>query len=137
MRRGLICHQIRHNPPSYQLRVHFRSIANQPNRKRLPLVTRLAHLVQRLIQRTRHLITIPRRQTSSNMLPIHLHRQAHPSFIVISNGCTPPAKCHSMSLAAILPELTALFSLPSIFTNLVSSLTCKYALAEAHPVVYF
>ena len=42
-----------------------------------------------------------------------------------------------MSLAAILPELTALFGLPSIFTNLVSSLTYKYALAEAHPVVYF
>src|SRR5260370_7705389 len=27
--------------------------------------------------------------------------------IVIANGCTPPIKCHSMSLAAILPELTA------------------------------
>jgi hypothetical protein len=43
-----------------------------------------------------------------------------------------------MSLAAILPELTALFGLPAwCFTNLVSSLTCKYALAEAHPVIYF
>jgi hypothetical protein len=43
--------------------------------------------------------------------------------IVMASGCAPPDKCHSMSLAAILPELTALFGLPSIFTNLVSSLT--------------
>jgi len=50
-------------------------------------------------------------QAALNTLLIFLHSQADPLVYAHSQWITPPAKCHSTKLSAILPESIALFGL--------------------------
>src|SRR6266480_1635808 len=84
MGRGLISDHIRNHPAPHQFGIDLGSIPNQSNRKWLTRIASLSHLRERLVQRTRHLITIARLQASFNMLWINLDGKAN--TLIHSNG---------------------------------------------------
>src|SRR5947208_16341952 len=76
MGRGLIRDQIRNHPAAHQFWIDLSRVSNQTNRERLTLLAGFAHLIERLVQRTGHLIAIASLQTPLNALLIDLYRKA-------------------------------------------------------------
>ena len=76
MCRSLVRHHIWDDAPPHQLGVDLGGITDQADRERLSQAARLAYLVQRLVQRTRHLVAIPRLQAPLDMLRVNLYGKA-------------------------------------------------------------
>src|SRR5947209_819380 len=76
MGRGLISDHIRNHPAAHQFWIDLSRIADQTNREWLAQITGFAHLIERLVKRTGHLIAIASFQAALNALWIDLHSQA-------------------------------------------------------------
>src|SRR5438067_11751680 len=82
--RGLISDQNRNHPAAHQFWIDLSRVPKQTNRERLTLLAGFAHLIERLVKRTGHLIAIASLQTPLNALLIDLHSQAN---TLVHYGC--------------------------------------------------
>src|SRR6266487_1505325 len=77
MGRGLISDHVRNHPAAHQFWINLSRVPNQTNRERLTLLAGFAHLIERLVKCTRHLIAVAGLQATLNTLWISLNRETN------------------------------------------------------------